>query len=302
MASDALLAALETLRRTGGKTLKVTQPLAEQRAEVVAKAAAQRFDPSIRFEEIDISGLRAVWVIPPGAATDRVLLFFHGGAYAKGPLEASHGALLGHCTALGARALSVDYRLAPEHPYPAALDDARKAYAHLLEAGYDPDRIVAIGSSAGGGLALALVLACRNAGIAQPAAAVLISPWGDLTNSGESVTTREDRDPLLSRPYLDRFAALYAGGEDPMLPTISPVFDDYHGVATAILAQVGSEEVLFDDARRIVERAERAGVSAKLEEYEMGFHGWQNGGVGVPEAGEAYRSAADFVRRHARGA
>lgn len=297
MASAQLLQALDAMHRAGGKIINVTEPLAEQRAKVEEKIRTQVLDPQMRFEDVAFDGLTAVWVTPPQVTTDLVYLFFHGGAYAKGRAASSHGALIGHCRAMGARALSVDYRLAPEHPYPAALEDARTAYRHLLASGLSAGRIAVGGSSAGGGLAAALVLACRDAGDPQPLAAVLVSPWGDLTNTGESVAARAARDPLLSKPYLDRFAAYYVAGADPRDPMISPSLADYEGVTTAILAQVGSEEVLHDDAVRIVERARAAGCRAELEVYDKGFHGWQNAGEAVPEAADACRNAGRFVTR-----
>lgn len=295
MASAQLLEALDAMHRAGGKTINVTEPLAEQRAKVEEKIRTQVVDPAMRFEDVRIDGLSAVWVTPPQVTTDVVYLFFHGGAYAKGRAASSHGVLVGHCKAMGVRALSVDYRLAPEHPYPAALEDARRAYRALLDGGLSPDKIAVGGSSAGGGLAAALILSCRDAGDPQPLAAVLISPWGDLTNAGESVTSRAERDPLLSKPYLDRFAAYYLDGADARDPLISPALAQYDGVTSAILAQVGTEEVLYDDAVRIVEAASAAGCRAKLEVYDKGFHGWQNAGEAMPEAMEAARNAARFL-------
>ncbi|MCR8724636.1 alpha/beta hydrolase [Frigidibacter sp. ROC022] len=301
MASREIEAALAQKHAESEKIAKQTQSLAEMRAKLDAGVRDQVLDPSVGLETVDAGGVPAVWLTPPEVTTDIVWLFFHGGAYVKGNVAASHGALSGLCRASGARALSVDYRVAPEHPYPAALDDARMAWAYLLQQGHPPGRIVVSGSSAGGGLALALAIACRDAGGPQPGALVPISPWADLTQSGESMQTRADRDPELTKPYLDRFAADYAGRTDPRLPTISPVFADWRGVTSAMLVQVGSEEILFDDARRVVEAATKAGLTAQLDIYDKAWHGWQNLGAALPEAVDAARNAAAFLRRHLDG-
>jgi acetyl esterase/lipase len=301
VASPQIIKALTDLHARSDKVLKETQPLAEMRAQLEANTARQQLDPAVRLETVDAGGVEAVWVTPPNLTTDSIYLFFHGGAYVKACVAASHVALVGLCKALGGRALSVDYRVAPEHPYPAGLRDAEAAYRHLLAAGHKPQNIALAGSSAGGGLALALLLACRDSGLPQPGAVVAIAPWADLTQSGESMLTRADRDPVLTKPYLDRFARDYAGDADPKTPTISPVFADYSGLETAILVQVGSEEVLYDDAVRVVDKAKAAGLTAELEVYDKGYHGWQNLGETVPESAAAATNAAAFLRRNLQG-
>jgi acetyl esterase/lipase len=298
VASREIEAALAAQHATSEKVLKQTEPLAAMRAKVDAGVRAQRLDPAVGLERVDAGGVPAVWLTPPEVTTDSVWLFFHGGAYVKGNVAASHGALTGLCKASGARALSVDYRVAPEHPFPAALDDARRAWTWLLAQGHAPERIAVSGSSAGGGLALALAIDRRDAGGPQPGALVPISPWADLTQSGATMESLADRDPALSKPYLDRFAADYAGGADPRLPGISPLFADWRGVTAALLVQVGSEEILLDDSRSLVEAARAAGMTAELEVYDKAWHGWQNMGAALPEAVEAARNAAAFLRRH----
>lgn len=298
MASEEIKAALREMHARGDKTDKETLPLSELRDIANKRTAAQQFDPSFAFEDTDAGGVRAVWVDPAEITSDAIYLFFHGGAYVKDCVAANHNAVIGLCKILGIRGLSVDYRVAPEHPFPAGLEDALTAYRFLLQSGVPADRIVVGGSSAGGGLALALLLACRDQGIPQPAVVLPISPWADLTQSGDSAVERADRDPLLTKPYLDRFAADYFADTDPRTPGVSPVFGDYSGVTSAILAQVGSEEILHDDAVRVVEKARNAGVHAKLEVYDGGYHGWQNAGDSLPESREAAQSAAKFVLEH----
>lgn len=301
MPSTEIEAALARAHAESTKVLKQTEPLFAMRAKLDAKTALQLRDPRCSFEPINAGGVPAVWVTPPEVSTDIVFLFFHGGAYVKGNVAASHGALTCHCRKLGGRALSVDYRVAPEHPFPAALDDALMAYQHLLATGHLAGRIAVSGSSAGGGLALALMIACRDRGLPQPGAVVPISPWADLTQSSAEMDDLADRDPELTKPYLDRFARAYAGDHDPRHPLISPAFADYSGIESAILLQCGSEEILLGDARAVLENARAVGVDARLEVYGRCYHGWQNAGNAIPEAADAARSIAGFVRENCTG-
>ena len=296
-ASEQMIEALTARHASTDKVLNETRPLAEIRADLAEKAAAQELPPDIEFEPVDAGGVPAIWVTPPGVQRDLVYLFFHGGAYVKRVVSINHNVVIGVCQGLNARGLSVDYRVGPEDPYPAAVDDAFASYCYLLDQGIDPGRIVVGGSSAGGGLALALLLSCREHDVPTPAAAVPISPWSDLTNSGESVSSRADRDPAMTPRYLDRFAAEYLQEADPRLPLASPLFADYAGLECPILIQVGSEELLYDDAARVVAKAKSAGVDARLEVYDQAFHGWQNRRH-LPEAIEASRSAALFALEH----
>lgn len=293
MASPELLAALAAAHAAGDRDMKITQPLAEMRAELDARVARQSLDPDMAYEDVDADGVPAVWVIPPEVTTDIIYLFFHGGAYVKGNVAASHKGISGLCRALGARGLSVDYRVAPENPWPAAVEDALCAYRYLLDQGQPAREIAVAGSSAGGGLCLALLVALKDRGLPLPLAALPYSPWTDLTQSGDSITTRADRDPVLTGPYLHRFARDYAGNADARLPTISPFFAEFSGMTTGILAQVGTEEILYEDAERLVLAAKAAGVRAEFAPCDKGFHGWHN--LDVPEARAAARRAADFV-------
>lgn len=296
MPSKEIEAALAHAHAESTKVLKTTEPLDVMRAKLDAKTALQPRDPLCGFEAVDAGGVPGVWVNPPDLSTDIVFLFFHGGAYVKGNVAASHGALTCHCRKLGGRALSVDYRVAPENPFPAALDDALMAYQHLLATSHLAGRIVVSGSSAGGGLALALMIACRDRGLPQPRAVVPISPWADLTQSNAEMDDLADRDPELTKPYLDRFAKAYAGDHDPRHPLISPALADYSGIESAILLQCGSEEILLGDSRAVLENARAAGVDARLEVYGRCYHGWQNAGDAIPEAADATQSIAAFVR------
>jgi monoterpene epsilon-lactone hydrolase len=299
VASEKMIELLALRHAASQKVLNETRPLAEIRAELDEQTADQILDADVALEPVDAGGVSAVWVTPSGARRDYVYLFFHGGAYVKDNVAVNHKVVIGMCRAFGVRGLTVDYRVAPEHPFPAAVDDAKRAYRYLLDLGIASKHIVSSGSSAGGGLSLALAVACRDDGVPTPAAVVPISPWADLTQSGVSVAVRADRDPNLSKRYLDRFAADYLNGCDPRAPLASPIFADYSGLDCPILAQVGSEEILFDDARRVVDAAQRAGVMARLDVYDRAYHGWQNAGPDLPEAVAAAKSAARFVCEHA---
>jgi acetyl esterase/lipase len=197
-----------------------------------------------------------------------------------------------------ARALALDYRLAPENPFPAAVEDSVAAYRWMLGQGFRPEQIVVCGDSAGGGLALALLLALREQGISLPAAAVALSPWTDLAATGTSVAANDGRDPLVPAEDLPLMAAQYLAGEDPRTPLASPLYAEFKGLPP-LLIQVGTAEVLLDDGVRVAERARAAGVVVELELWEEMIHGWQLFAVILPEAVQAIESVGRFVRVHA---
>ena len=190
--------------------------------------------------------------------------------------------------------LVVDYRLGPEHPYPAAVDDALTAYEWLLDAGFEPDRIVVAGDSAGGGLTLATLLALRDRGRPLPALGVPISPWTDLTLSGESMTSMAEHDPMVTRHGLQRMADWYVGGADPKAPLVSPLFADLAGLPP-LLIHVGELETLRDDAIRFAERAIAAGVDVTLEVWPEMIHVWHVFGPDVPESEAGVARIAQFI-------
>lgn len=229
-----------------------------------------------------------------GGGTGPVVVYVHGGGYCIGSL-ASHRPMLTHlAAATGGRILAVDYRLAPEHPFPGALDDAVAAYRHVT-AEHDPSRVIIAGDSAGGGLTVATLIALRDAGDPLPAAAVCLSPWADLTQSGATITSKADVDPMVRAEDLDRWAAAYTGAADPGLPGISPLFADLTGLPPLHI-EVGTAEVLLDDARRLAARALDAGVDVSVFEGEELVHVWHFFAGIVPEADEGIARVADFVR------
>jgi len=238
--------------------------------------------------------VRGEWI---GAGSGPVVLYLHGGGYCIGS-PASHRPMLTHLAdATGGRILTVDYRLAPEHPYPAALDDAVAAYRHVT-AEHDPSRVVVAGDSAGGGLTVATLLALRDGGDPMPAAGICLSPWADLTQSGGTIASKAADDPMVRAEDLDRWAAAYAGATDPGIPGISPLFADLAGLPP-IHIEVGTAEVLLDDARRLAARARASGVEVTTFEGEELVHVWHFFAGIVPEADEGIRRVADIVRAHA---
>ena len=250
----------------------------------------------VKVGQDELGGVPAEVVTPTehGAGT---LLYFHGGGYAIGS-PASHRHLVAALAAASrTRAFALDYRRAPEHPFPAAVDDALAGYRGLLDAGTDPGSIVLGGDSAGGGLTVAALLAIRDAELALPAAGVCISPWTDLTNEAESYRTHADRDPLVFEEDIGRWGAAYLAGADPRTPLASPFHADLAGLPP-LLVQVGSEEVLLDDARGLAARCEAAGVEATLEVWSEMIHVWHWFGEYLDEAASAVRRIGEYVSAH----
>ena len=248
-----------------------------------------------------LGGVPVVTIDVAGTSPDEVILYFHGGAYAVGTAASSIGLASDLGRHAGARVVSVDYRLAPEHPFPAALEDAVSAYCALAEAGYSPARLAIAGESAGAGLAAATMVALKSEGLAQPAAAVLMSPWADLTLTGTSMTGKAAVDPALTPAGLARRARDYAGGRDPADARISPLFAGLAGLPP-LLIQAGSHEILLDDATRLAARAAAADVPVTLEVTAGVPHVFQGFAAILPEGDAALARAGAFVRSHLRAA
>ncbi|ROQ57492.1 acetyl esterase/lipase [Streptomyces sp. 840.1] len=254
----------------------------------------------VRTRTTDLGGVPAVEVRAGAAApTAATVLYFHGGAYAIGSAAASVGLVSEIARRTAATALSVDYRLAPEHPFPAAVDDALAAYRALLDRGVPAGSTAVTGESAGGGLALALLLAIRDAGLPQPSSATVLSPWTDLTQSGGTMTTRADADPALTRRALQTRAADYLAGADPRTPLASPLHADLRGLPP-LLIQAGGREILLDDALRLAARAAHADVPVTLRTFPGAPHVFQGFAPLVEEATQALDQVAAFINGHIR--
>lgn len=248
----------------------------------------------VRTVPVDAGGVPAEWVLPPGASS-KVLYYLHGGGFVM-LSPATHRPLVWRLARKSSvRALVPDYRLAPEHPYPAAVDDCLAGYRWLLAEGVPARDIVIAGDSAGGALTLTTLLAARDAGLPLPAGAVCLSPVTDLTLSGESHTTRVDDEAMLSPGFCRAVVQLYLCGGDPRAPLASPLYADLRGLPP-LLVHVGTHELLLDDARRLVTRARAAGVDVTLREWDGLWHVFHAFGF-VPEAKQAIDEIAAFVRR-----
>ncbi|MER0449449.1 alpha/beta hydrolase [Streptomyces sp. Edi4] len=238
---------------------------------------------------------------PPNAEGRLTALYLHGGGYVYGSLR-SHGHMVAEIARVArCRTFFVDYRRAPEHPYPAALDDAVAAYRSLLDDGLTAGQIVLAGDSAGGGLVLATLLRLRDAGIALPAAAACVSPWTDLTGSGESYRTLEHEDPMLDKPVVDLVTSSYLGDTDRTDPYVSPLFGDLAGLPPVLL-QVGSREILLSDAERFAAGLRRAGGTGVLEVWPGMVHVWHLHHARLGKAREAVNRLGGWLRAQAVGA
>jgi acetyl esterase/lipase len=244
-------------------------------------------------ETIGDAPLRGQWLIPP--TTPRAtILYLHGGGYYFCSPRSHRAITFGLAIRANASVFSLDYRLAPEHRFPAALDDSVAAYRRLLENGVPAQSIVIAGDSAGGGLALATLLSLRDAGDPLPAAAVLFSPWTDLTCSGESMRTNDGRDPMYHASAFPKVAEQYLGAADARNPYASPVFGDYEGLPP-LFVQAGDTELLLDDATRVAAKARAAGVRVEMEIWRGVPHIFQIWAPFMPEAREALAHAAAFI-------
>jgi acetyl esterase/lipase len=262
--------------------------------ELTSRAPAYPKPDDIRWEAVDARGVPAEWVIPDDAEPGRAIVYCHGGGYVMGTVQAHRGLCSHLARAARARVLSVDYRLAPENRFPAAVNDALAAYRFTLAEGYAPESVALGGDSSGGGLVLGTLVALRDDGDPLPGAAICLSPWTDLSLTGESIESRRDQDPMVRASVLELMAQAYLGDADPRTPTASPLFADLTGLPP-LLVQVGTAELLLDDARRIAERADAAGVDVTLDIWDDMIHVWQAFADFLPEAREAIARIGAYV-------
>jgi len=285
------------------ETLKPHVSVERARAHAATRIRSVSVPSGWRLAVRDGAGdapLRGEWLEPKAAGSlARTMLYCHGGGYYFCSPASHRPLVFGLAARARARTFSLDYRLAPEHPFPAALDDALAAYRRLLADGTPPESLVIAGDSAGGGLALATLVALRDAGDPLPAAGVLFSPWTDLAATGSTIQSNDGRDPMFCGAAIGRAAKFYVGDTDPTHPYLSPLYADFSGLPP-LLIQASSTEVLLDDARRVADRASAAGVRVEFEVWPELPHVWHLWAPFVPEARRALDRAAQFVRLHAR--
>jgi monoterpene epsilon-lactone hydrolase len=247
--------------------------LQQRRRDADARGLGFGLASDVKVEKVSANGVAAEWTSTPGAARDAAILYAHGGGYLFGSLD-SHRHLVAELgRAANTVALALDYRLAPEHPFPAPVEDAVAAYRYLLAQGFKPERIAIAGDSAGGGLVVAAMVAIREAGLAQPGCGWCLSPWIDMEALGGSMESKADTDPMVQKAGILEIAKAYLGGADPRSPLAAPLYADLTGIAP-LLIQVGAAETLLDDAIRLAQRAGAADVRVDLQVWPEMVHVW----------------------------
>ena len=296
MASPELDKAIEMFRAAKVQTQSLTD--VEQFRVWYEEFMSQfQLDTDIVSERVGAGGVPAEWIYDPKAADDRVVLYLHGGGYMIGSMRTHRVPLSLLSRASGARVLGLEYRLAPENPFPAAVEDSVAAYRWLLSQGVEPKRIAIGGDSCGAGQTVATLVALRYWGEPLPAVGIMHSGWTDLAHTGESFVTKAEEDPLLDRDMLENMAMTYLGDRDRKIPLASPFYADLSGLPP-LLVQVGSAEVLLDDSVRFAERAKAAGVDVTLEVWDDMPHVWQAFASFLPEAQQAIEHCGEFIRKH----
>ena len=286
-----------TILRATFKNKKLS--IAELRANGVKNSKMLgEVSKNITEEKNNMEGIQAEWLIPfPSSAhSEKVILYLHGGGYVTGSIE-DHRMMCGLlANATETKVLIPEYRLAPEHPFPAALDDALKVYQWLLDQGYSSTNMIIAGDSAGGGLSIATVLALKEKSGSLPAAVVCLSPWADLALTGQSHTTKAKAEAILNKDVLHEWALCYTDESNLTNPLVSPIHGDFHGFPP-LLIQVGSEEILLDDSTLLVEKAKSAGVHVTLKIWDGMWHVWQALGDLIPENKKTFEEIGQFVQR-----
>jgi acetyl esterase/lipase len=270
-----------------------TQVSIEQRRNGMEKVAFKVAD-DVGVEAVTVAGRNAEWIRAPGSQPGRAILYLHGGGYIMGSLT-THRSLAGEVSrAAQAAVLLLDYRLAPEAPFPAAVEDGVASFRWLLDQGFVPRALAIAGDSAGGGLTVATLVSARDQGLPMPGAAVCISPWADLTCSNASYQSRADADPMVT-PDISRMADLYLQGADPKNPLASPNYADLRSLPP-LLIHVGRDEVLLDDSVKLDEKAKADGVDSTLEIWEDMIHVWHAFHPMLPEGRQAIERVGAFLR------
>jgi acetyl esterase/lipase len=271
---------------------------AERRQRIDEVGSVWPVASDVKLTPVDVDGVPGEWSIVPGSDASRVLLFLHGGGYCSGSIVSHRRMVTEAGRAAGVRTLALGYRLAPEHPFPAAFEDARTAWRYLRKNGIAAAHIAVGGDSAGGGLTVALLAALRDAREELPGCAWLISPWTDLTMSGSTLVSKDVLDPLIHKGYLEELAAAYLpAGMNRRDPRVSPLYADLRGLSP-MLIQVGSDETLLEDATRFAAAAGAANVAVTLEIWPDMIHAWPLWNARLEAGRRALANAGAFMRRH----
>ena len=287
---DAVRALLGSKPRPVGWTQR------RQRIEEVGSVWPAADD--VKREPVDIGGLPGEWSMAPGSDASHVLLFFHGGGYCSGSILSHRRLVTEAGRAARARTLGIEYRLAPEHPFPAALDDAFAAWNFLRTSGIAAEHVVVGGDSAGGGLTIALINRLRDAGERIPGCAWLLSPWTDLTLSGETLVTKDAVDPIIHQAYLAELVEAYVPSDiDRKDPRVSPLYADLKGFPPTLI-QVGACETLLEDSARFAAAAGAANVAVTLEVWPDMIHAWPMWNAHLEPGRRALANFGEFIRRH----
>ena len=293
---DAVVSRIKKVYGTWGRNTTVTQMRADW------DTLFQRDLPAAVIEPVTVptqaGDLRAQWISGTDARVDKAIVYFHGGGFQVGSVESHRELMYGIAVASGCRVLGVDYRLAPEHRFPAALHDAPAVYDWLIAQGFKAHELAFAGDSAGGGLVLSMLLSLRDSGRSLPGAAALLSPWTDLTASGESYRTRADADPIHQRPMIVAMARNYLGADHPPDdPQVSPLFAELGGLPP-LLIHGGDRETVLSDSTEFASKARNAGVDLSLQVWPGMIHVFQQFPAELSEAGEAIKAIGDFFTRH----
>ena len=297
MANSPQLESVRQMMRSMGERAEALGTIDGFRVAFEETAANFKLDEDITCERVGAGGIPAEWITAPGAAEDGVLLYLHGGGYVIGSMRTYRVMLSRLSRSSGQRVLGIEYRLAPENPFPAAVEDSVAAYRWLLSQGFQPGKIAIGGDSAGGGLTVATLVALRYLGEPMPAAGICISPWVDLEATGESMTTKAEEDPVVQREMLAFMTDLYVGKRDRRAPLAAPLHADLRGLPP-LLIQVGTAETLLDDSTRLADRAKAAGVEVELEISDDMVHVWQVFAPILPEGQQAIDKIGEFIRQH----
>ncbi|MCG3167625.1 MAG: Monoterpene epsilon-lactone hydrolase [Bacteroidia bacterium] len=284
------------IRSTKRMFFNLGMPVEQYRSGMEKMTRMAKMPEGIIIEKINCSGVQAEWIIPKNITNQGMVLYLHGGGYAMGSVN-THRALMARIAiASKTKVLGVEYRLAPEYPFPCAIDDVFAVYSWLLQQGFDNNKIVIAGDSAGGGLTIALKIRIRDENAPKPAAGVCLSPWLDLASTGETTISLAEEDPMLDLESVRHFALFYAPPEKLQHPWVSPLYADLTNLSP-IYIQVSTSEILLDDTRRFAEKAKNTGIEIQVDYWDKMVHVWQAFGVYLPEALEAIEKLGAYIEK-----